>query len=74
MKLLKYFTAISLFLVGPSLVGQGVAALELTGAFSQGGLLVGQVSPGSSVTLMDRSISVEEDGSFVFGLVYLRKQ
>lgn len=68
MKLLKYFTAISLFLVGPSLLGQGVAALELTGAFSQGGLLVGQVSPGSSVTLMDRSISVEEDGSFVFGL------
>lgn len=63
MKLLKYFIVISLFLSGQNVVG-----LELTGAFSQGGLLVGQVSPETSVTLMNRSINIEEDGSFVFGL------
>lgn len=63
MKLLKYFTVISFFLLGHSVV-----ALELKGAFSQGGLLIGRVSPGTAVTLMDRSISVEKDGSFVFGL------
>jgi len=63
MKRLKFFIILSLFLSGQSVLG-----LELSGAFSQGGLLVGQVPPGTSVTLMSRSINIEEDGSFVFGL------
>lgn len=43
-------------------------ALELKGALSQGGMLVGHVQPGTTVTLMDRQVDVGSDGSFVFGL------
>jgi len=43
-------------------------ALELKGALSQGGMLVGHVQPGATVTLMDRQVDVGSDGSFVFGL------
>lgn len=54
--------------LGSVLLGQGALALELKGALSQGGLLVGQVLPGTTVTLMDRKVTTDEDGSFVFGL------
>jgi murein DD-endopeptidase MepM/ murein hydrolase activator NlpD len=50
------------------LAGSAVSALELTGALSQGGLLIGRVAPGSTVELMNRQIRVEKDGLFVFGL------
>lgn len=79
--LLKSFHALSLrfisiphlLLMGgvclwPLFCGSSALALELTGALSQGGLLVGQVLPGTSVTLMDSKVSVDKDGSFVFGL------
>jgi len=49
-------------------LGHGVLALELTGALSQGSMLVGHVEPGSKVELMARQIRVKEDGLFVFGL------
>ena len=50
------------------LVGSAASALELTGALSQGALLIGRVAPGSTVELMNHQIRVKEDGLFVFGL------
>lgn len=51
-----------------TLMGSAVSALELTGALSQGSLLIGRVAPGSTVELMNHQVRVEEDGLFVFGL------
>ena len=42
-------------------------ALELTGQFVQGGLVVGQAAPGSSVTLDGSGVDVAPGGAFVFG-------
>lgn len=50
------------------ILGQGALALELTGALSQGSMLVGRVAPGLKVELMGRQIRVNDDGLFVFGL------
>lgn len=57
-----------LLIVGLLFLGSSVYALELKGALSQGGMLVGRVSPGTIVTLMERRIAVDNDGTFVFGL------
>lgn len=43
------------------------SALELDGALSQGGLVVGRVAPGAKVFLDDRPIRVASDGLFVLG-------
>jgi murein DD-endopeptidase MepM/ murein hydrolase activator NlpD len=51
-----------------SLVAQGSVALELTGALTQGSLLIGRVPPGTEVELMKHQVRVDEDGLFVFGL------
>lgn len=51
-----------------SIVAQGAVALELTGALTQGSLLIGRVPPGTEVELMKRQVRVGEDGLFVFGL------
>lgn len=42
-------------------------ALELSGAFVQGGLVLGQVDPGSEVTLDGAPVDVGANGAFVFG-------
>lgn len=63
----RYLMALTVLLMG-SLGGQGAIALELTGALTQGSLLMGRVPPGTEVALMKRQISVGEDGLFVFGL------
>jgi len=57
-----------LLIVGLLFLRSSVYALELKGALSQGGMLVGRVSPGTIVTLMERRIAVDNDGTFVFGL------
>jgi murein DD-endopeptidase MepM/ murein hydrolase activator NlpD len=44
-----------------------VAAVELGGAFTQGGYLLGRVVPGSTVTLNDQKVFVRADGYFVYG-------
>lgn len=49
------------------LVALPVQALELSGAFVQGGLVVGRVEPGARVTLDGESVAVGPDGAFVFG-------
>lgn len=51
-----------------SIIAQGAVALDLTGALTQGSLLIGRVPPGTEVELMKRQVSVGEDGLFVFGL------
>ena len=43
-------------------------SLELKGPLIQGGLLIGQASPGEQVEVMGRSITVDDQGLFVFGL------
>ena len=43
------------------------ATLELTGSFTQGGLVRGITVPGASVTLDGRPVLVSPDGDFVFG-------
>lgn len=45
----------------------GVSALELSGPLRQGGMVVGQVAPGSQVTLDGQSVKVSPDGLFVIG-------
>lgn len=42
-------------------------ALELSGALKQGGLVLGQVAPGSRVWLDGAEIKVAGDGRFIFG-------
>jgi murein DD-endopeptidase MepM/ murein hydrolase activator NlpD len=46
----------------------GSAEVSLTGALVQGGIVRGQVPPGSSVALDGRELRVSGDGRFVFGL------
>jgi murein DD-endopeptidase MepM/ murein hydrolase activator NlpD len=43
-------------------------AEELTGAFTQGGYILGAVLPGSTVVLNDQKVFVQEDGHFIYGL------
>lgn len=43
-------------------------SIELPGRASQGQLLVGNVTPGSSVRLRERTIRVDAHGRFVFGI------
>lgn len=50
-----------------ALVAFPVHAVELSGQFMQGGLVVGQVEPGSTVTLDDAAVDVAPNGAFVFG-------
>ncbi len=53
-----------LFFTGLSSV---VTALELTGEMQQGGLVIGQVEPGSKVLLDQQVVKVSEQGVFVIG-------
>jgi murein DD-endopeptidase MepM/ murein hydrolase activator NlpD len=57
-----------LLLTAALVVGGQAIALELKGPFTQGALITGKVSPGSSVLLDGVSLSTLPDGSFVFGL------
>jgi murein DD-endopeptidase MepM/ murein hydrolase activator NlpD len=43
-------------------------AVELTGQFTQGGLVLGTTVPGATVTLDGRTVPVSPEGRFVFGL------
>lgn len=49
------------------LLAPPAAALELKGAFTQGGLVVGRAAPGARVTLDGRPIRVSPEGLFVLG-------
>lgn len=42
-------------------------AVELSGQFMQGGLVVGQAQPGAKVTLDGEAVEVAANGAFVFG-------
>ncbi len=59
---------IPLLLVLLSLLPPFATAVELSGDLVQGGMLVGQVSPGQQVEVMGRPVRVDEAGRFVFGL------
>lgn len=48
-------------------------AVELSGSFVQGGLVVGQAQPGSRVTLDGEAVAVAADGAFVFGFARTAK-
>ncbi|WP_219821661.1 M23 family metallopeptidase [Sneathiella aquimaris] len=41
--------------------------LELKGAFTQGGLILGKTAPGASISLNGKEIRVSDTGEFVFG-------
>lgn len=43
-------------------------AVELDGAWSQGGLIVGRVDPGFQIEFMGKAVPVADDGLFVLGL------
>jgi murein DD-endopeptidase MepM/ murein hydrolase activator NlpD len=49
------------------LASSSLSALNLEGEIVQGGIVFGQVEPGSKVILDDRSVMVSEDGNFVIG-------
>lgn len=42
-------------------------AVELNGAFKQGGLVIGQTVPGAKVTLDGEAVDIAADGAFVIG-------
>lgn len=44
-----------------------VSAADLRGTFTQGGLVIGQAAPGSTVVFQGRRIPVGPDGSFLLG-------
>ncbi|MBK6583924.1 MAG: M23 family metallopeptidase [Gammaproteobacteria bacterium] len=54
---------LALLLCGPL----PAAALELEGPLLQGGVVIGQVAPGTPVSLDGRALRVSEDGLFVIG-------
>lgn len=47
---------------------QPALALEISGQWRQGQLLIGQVAPGSQVEFLQRKVRVDPDGTFVIGL------
>ena len=49
------------------LVALPAGALDLTGRFIQGGMVLGSVVPGTTVTLDGRAVPVAPDGRFVIG-------
>lgn len=49
------------------LITQACFAIELSGKAVQGGLMFGQVTPGSTVELDGKALSVSPDGHFVIG-------
>ena len=64
MKLL--FVVMVALLVGPGFV---LAAddLKLAGSFTQGGMVTGQVAPGSKIKFLKRDVRISPDGVFVIG-------
>lgn len=48
--------------------GPPASALELAGEVVQGGLVRGQVAPGSEVRLGDRRLRLDDQGRFLFGI------
>lgn len=62
------YLIILVVLLANAIIAQGAVALELTGALTQGSLLIGRVPPGTEVELMKREVRVGEDGLFIFGL------
>lgn len=63
-----YFAAISLlFAYTNSLADHSTANIPLTGQATQGGLLIGQTTPNSQVTLNNKRIQVSPAGEFVLG-------
>ncbi|WP_438957685.1 M23 family metallopeptidase [Porticoccus sp.] len=50
------------------LLPMGSFSLELKGELVQGGMLIGRVTPGEQVEVMGRSVRVDDQGLFVFGL------
>ena len=49
------------------LVSSSLSALHLEGEIVQGGIVFGQVEPGSEVSLDGRNVMVSDDGNFVIG-------
>lgn len=60
---IAFFLILSVFVLVPPVL----AELQLTGAFTQGGLLHGQVEPGARVFYGDREIKLTTDGRFLLG-------
>jgi hypothetical protein len=63
----KYFT-ITLVGVFALLAIPAVFALEITGEWQQGAVIIGQVSAGVSVEYKQRKLQLTKDGKFVIGL------
>lgn len=56
-----------LFMAGLLVLPAAVSALELDGPLTQGGVVRGQVPPGSKVVFDGRTLKVSEQGRFVIG-------
>jgi murein DD-endopeptidase MepM/ murein hydrolase activator NlpD len=59
--------ALVLICISGALLGAEASELHLEGELIQGGLVRGQVAPGSAVSLDGRKLRVSDDGRFVFG-------
>lgn len=55
------------FALGLAVASMPVRALELDGAMTQGGLVVGRTVPGAEVRLDGKQVRVSDDGVFVLG-------
>jgi len=58
---------LGVFLLGLMATSEASAELRLEGDYTQGGMVVGSVDPGSKVTLDGKAVPVGEDGTFVLG-------
>ena len=54
-------------LVAVTAQGATAWALDLSGSFVQGGLVIGKADPGSKLTLDGQPVAVAPDGSFLIG-------
>lgn len=65
---IKSVASRALFLLCFVLLSPGALALEFSGEWRQGQLLIGKVAPGSEVEFLQRKVRVDPDGTFVIGL------
>ena len=61
-------TAIQFLIFIACSFSNSVSGAELTGEWIEGGLIVGNTQPGSSVSFKGQTVMVSEDGLFVLGL------
>lgn len=65
---LRALAALLLFAVSAAAQADDIPVRWLSGEWIQGGVIIGQVEPGSTMIFQDRKLRLDAEGRFVFGL------